>query len=206
MRFNNRSYFFKFRRGSALLVLSALLSFATSSYGQSVPSKPNSLRPILETGAVKGNPFKIKLTKTAGFDIWPGSNETSAMLTDGSFENGDPERQPTLLIISSDSQNDEGLPDDIELFAAVMLHAADDLFKKARIEDTDILKIAGMSAAQTSGKAKGFRSGEKVRFIQWMLFSPDGRFVRLIGYAPKADFDEALPRFHLVRDSMEISG
>ena len=151
-----------------------------------------------------GNPHKIRLTETAGFDVLPDTGPTSAMLTDGSFENGDPERQPTMLILSSDSEAEGGVPDDVELFAAVMMYLTEDLFKKIKVQDTRTLTIAGFSSAEVLAKAKGIETGEKIKIVHWMIFSEDGRFIRIFGYAPRDDFDKELPRFEQVRDGLVI--
>ena len=160
---------------------------------------------ILGDATDRGNPQSFKLGSTAGFQLLPESDATSAMLTDGSFENGDPERQPTLLIVSSDAKSEGGIPDDVELFAAIMLYTSDDLFKKIKIRDTSLMTIADLPAAEVLAKARGANTGEKIKIVQWMTFSEGGRFIRLIGYAPKDEFDAALPRFEEVRDGLMLT-
>lgn len=181
------------------LVLAGVFAFAAPASGQTDP-----VSPLIQS--VSGNPHTLTLGETAGFEILPDSTPTSTMLTDGSFEDGDTERQATLFIVSSDSESDGALPDDIELFAAVMMYMTEDFFKKIKIKDTRTLTLAGLPAAETLAKAKGVKTGEKLKLVQWMVFSTEGRFIRIIGYAPKDKFDEALPRFEQVRDGLVFGG
>ena len=196
----------------AAIMLAGLIGHAPIAFGQSEvagQSGSPALSAVSETAparAAPGKPHVINLNDTADVKILPDSDDTSVMLTDGSFENGEPERQATMLIVSSDSESDAGIPEDVELFAAVMFYMTDDLFDKIKIKDSATLKIAGLQAAETTGKAKGIQTGEKIKLVQWMMFSTEGRFIRLIGYAPKDEFDAALPRFEKVRDGLEIGG
>ena len=192
---------YAFLAGLALLVVTAAAQTETAEPASDASEK-STIAQIL--AAEPGNPHTIALKEMAGFEVLPDTGPTSAMLTDGSFENGDPERQPTMLILSSDSEAEGAVPDDVELFAAVMMYLTEDLFKKIKVKDTRPMTIAGLSSAEVFAKAKGFETGEKIKIVQWMLFSTDGRFIRIIGYAPRDQFDAALPRFEQVRDGLVI--
>jgi len=153
-----------------------------------------------------GNPHAITLTEMSGMAKLPSSDAHSIMLTDGSFEGTNRETQPTMVIISSDSEGGSAQDKDmdLELFAAVMMYLNEELFKSIKVKDTSLMTIADLPSAEVLSKAKGRMTGEKLMVVQWMLFSEDGKFVKILGYAPRKQFDEALPRFKAIRDGMIV--
>ena len=153
-----------------------------------------------------GNPHIITLNELSGMAKLPESDQHAVMLTDGSFEGDATEKQPTMVIISSDAAGDSAQDRDIdlELFAAVMMYTNTELFKSIKAKDTRLLTIADFPSAEVIAKAKGVKSGEKLMVVQWMMFGENGKFIKMMGFAPRKQFDAALPRFEAIRDGLVV--
>jgi len=204
-----------FAAGAWVLILPLFLPI----YGHAQESTPETTPPmILASDPVfeplpteaptksPGNPHAFTLTELSGMAKLPESDDYAVMLTDGAFEGDAMELQPSMVIISSDAQGASAQDKDIdlELFAAVMMYLNEELFKSIKVKDSKLLTIADLPSAETQAKAKGVKSGEKLKVVQWMLFSEDGKFIKILGFAPKKQFEAALPRFEAVRDGMVV--
>ncbi|NNE56690.1 MAG: hypothetical protein HKN36_01155 [Hellea sp.] len=196
----------RFRLTAALSAILIGANFTCVAQAQSDPAPVTNITAAETPVNAPGNAHNIKLTDLAGLELLPESDSTAMMLTDGAFEAADRESQPTMIIISSDSDvsHDPDQEVDLELVNAVMFYLNDDMFKSLKTKDTSLLTIADFPSAEVLGKGKGIHTKEKLLLVQWMMFSTEGRFIRIIAHAPKDEWETALPRFEQIRDGMIV--
>lgn len=126
----------------------------------------------------------------------------SVVFTRGTKDKSISTEQPFLIIASSFSpaalnQNKHTLAKQLlETFAE---------HKIGKIESTKDLTIDGFPAVEIHARAKHIENPNvEVHIIQWMVYTPDGNYVRLIGGAASDKWADTLPRLKIVRDGLDV--
>ncbi|HET7888829.1 MAG TPA: hypothetical protein VFL62_21605 [Bradyrhizobium sp.] len=92
-------------------------------------------------------------------------------------------------------------PDDRARFAEQAARAIPGMHT-GRITMSEPVRIDGMAGYETRIDATSGRDDTKVTLVQWLRFGSGGS-MRIIGSAPRDQWDKAFPRFRAVRDSIE---
>ena len=95
-------------------------------------------------------------------------------------------------------------PDDRERFAQQALTAFPGV-REARITMSEPLRIDGMPAFETRIDATSGKDSTKVTVVQWLLFNGP-TVMRIVGSAPRDQWETAFPRFRAVRDGIQQRG
>ncbi len=137
----------------------------------------------------------FKLDDLAGFRVarvLPGG----AILTEGPSAEGGGAKQPYLIVSVG-----RGGPSDPALrgtFARDMLRRGP--LNNIRVTSSDKIRIGRASALELRADAQD-PSGQAVTVVQWLRFGTGG-YMRIIGIAPKSDWDKVFNRFRAVRDGV----
>lgn len=137
----------------------------------------------------------FKLNDLAGFrvaHVVPGG----AVLTDGPSDKIESAGQPYIIVSVG-----RGGPSD----PAMRPNFARDLLRNGplsdvRVTSADRIRIDQVPAFEVRANAKD-REGAAVTVVQWLRFGTSG-FMRIIGVAPKNDWDKLFNRFRAVRDGV----
>jgi hypothetical protein len=95
-------------------------------------------------------------------------------------------------------------PDDRDRFAQQALTAFPGV-REARITMSEPLRIDGMPAFETRIDATSGKDSTKVTVVQWLLFNGP-TVMRIVGSAPRDQWETAFPRFRAVRDGIQQRG
>ncbi len=137
----------------------------------------------------------FKLDDLAGFRIarvLPGG----AILTDGPTDEAGSAKQPYLIVSVG-----RGGPSDPALrgtFARDMLRRGP--LNNIRVTSSDNIRIGRAAALELRADAQD-PGGQAVTVVQWLRFGTGG-YMRIIGIAPKDDWDKVFNRFRAVRDGV----
>ncbi len=141
-------------------------------------------------------PFRI--SDLAGFRVSHVLPQATALLTGG--PSGDDFLADPRLIVSAAPGGPEQ-PNDRELFAQRLLATLPGL-REMRITGSEPIRIHGQQGYEIRATFKDPRTGDDMRFVQWLQFG-GGAYLRVVAFA-KADAWQALyPRFRAVRDGIE---
>jgi hypothetical protein len=91
-------------------------------------------------------------------------------------------------------------PNDRDSFARLAFAAPPNL-KDVRILSSEAMRIGGQPGHEMRMTGKDAKSGVEVEAVQWLRFG-SGAYLRIVGFAPKDGWTEALMRFRAVRDGM----
>jgi hypothetical protein len=92
-------------------------------------------------------------------------------------------------------------PDDRARFAEQAARAIPGMHS-GRITMSEPVRIAGMAGYETRIDATSGRDDTPVTLVQWLRFGGQGA-LRIIGSAPRDQWEKAFPRFRAVRDGVE---
>lgn len=138
----------------------------------------------------------FKLGDLAGFRI-AGVLPGGAVLTAGPKDEIGSAKQPYLIVaVGRGGPSDPALRDN---FARDMLHNGP--LTDIAVTSADNIRIGRMPALELRADAKD-QAGQPVKVVQWLRFGSGG-FMRVIGVAPKGDWDKVFNRFRAVRDGIE---
>jgi hypothetical protein len=141
-------------------------------------------------------PFKLR--DLAGFKISGVVPGRAVQLTDGGQETIESVEHPHLLIgIAPGNPPSSG---DRDSFARLAFSSPPNL-KELRILSSEPMRIGGQPGHELRATAKDGKTGGEVEVVQWLRFG-SGAYLRMIGFAPKEGWVEALSRFRTVRDGL----
>jgi hypothetical protein len=92
-------------------------------------------------------------------------------------------------------------PDDRARFADQAARAIPGMHS-GRITMSEPVRLDGMAGYETRIDATSGRDDAKVTLVQWLRFGGQGT-LRIVGSAPRDQWEKAFPRFRAVRDSIE---
>lgn len=138
----------------------------------------------------------FKLTDLAGLRVSTVLNNGAVVLTEGPSDNlAD---QPYAVVSIA-----PGAPNDAEDYARF----ARNLLANAPVRDLavtsgDRMRINGQPGFEIRARASG-PNGLPLTLVQWLRFGTRG-FIRVVGIAPRDDWDRMFNRFRALRDGIEL--
>jgi hypothetical protein len=136
----------------------------------------------------------FKLDELAGFRVMQVM-PAGVILVDGPTD--DLTKQPYMVV-----EVGQGLPDQPDARARF----ARDLLSRAPVRELAMgsgepMRIGGSPGYEIRAQAKGL-DGAPISMVQWIRFGSGG-FLRIVGVAPKDDWDRLFTRFRSVRDGVD---
>ncbi len=138
----------------------------------------------------------FKLSDLAGFRV-SQVLPAGVILTDGPGDDIGNNTQPYLVIAVG-----RGGPRDSNLrttYAQDLLRSGP--LNEVRFTSADNIRIDRSPALELRATAKDL-SGHAVTVVQWLRFGTSGGYLRIVGVAPKDDWDKVFNRFRSVRDGI----
>jgi hypothetical protein len=140
----------------------------------------------------------FRLGDLAGFQVAGVVPGRAVQLSDGGSDTINAGDRPYLLIgIAAGSAPS---PNDRDSFARLAFASPPNL-KDVRILSSEPMRIGGQPGHEMRVTGKDAKSGAEVEIVQWLRFG-SGAYLRILGFAPKDGWVEALARFRAVRDGM----
>lgn len=140
----------------------------------------------------------FKLGDLAGFQVAGVVPGRAVQLSDGGADTVDSGDRPHLLI--GIAPGSAPSPNDRDSFARLAFASPPNL-KDVRILSSEPMRIGGQPGHEMRVTGKDAKSGAEVEIVQWLRFG-SGAYLRILGFAPKDGWTEALTRFRAVRDGM----
>jgi hypothetical protein len=141
----------------------------------------------------------FQLDELAGFRVMRVLPEGAIVLTDGPRDDQAVEQPHLIASVSSGGPDQSG---DRATFAQRLLTATPG-FIDMRLTGSEPMRISGRPGHEVRAEARDAVTGAQVQMIQWLRFGSGG-FLRIVGFATKARWAEAYPRFRAVRDGIEL--
>jgi hypothetical protein len=142
-------------------------------------------------------PFKV--SDLGGFKNVRALGATGALLLADGDETAGFETAPFMVIGLMGAVPTQ--PDDRARFAEQAARAIPGMHT-GRITMSEPVRIEGMAGYETRIDATSGRDDTPVTLVQWLRFGGQGS-LRIIGSAPRDQWDKAFPRFRTVRDGIE---
>jgi hypothetical protein len=144
-------------------------------------------------------PFALR--ELAGFRLAQATSTGAALV---SAENNDaalPQQAVLLItIVPNDPNASVDQPAERDSLARRAIAATPGL-KDIRINRSEPLRIGGQPGQEMLVEAKDGRSDAVLNVVQWLRFGPNG-YMRMLGVAPKQEWEKAFPRFRAIRDGI----
>ncbi|MDP2409583.1 MAG: hypothetical protein Q8M26_04770 [Pseudolabrys sp.] len=160
------------------------------------------IRKLLASVTVRGMPIDeqigmlpFTLGDMAGFRVMQVMPAGGAILTDGPSD--DISKQPYMIV--SVGRGGPANASDRGRFVNDLLMTTP--LREVRLQLSEPMRLSGQPGYETRAQAKG-PAEEPVALVQWVRFGSGG-FLRVIGVAPKEQWDTLFPRFRAVRDGVE---
>jgi len=186
--------------------LTALVSFEIPLAGKSVYSEA-AIRGSFASLATRASipaqeqlalvPFK--LGELAGFQVAGVVPGRAVQLSDSGQDAVETVEHAHLLI--GIAPGGPPSPGDRDSFARLAFASPPNL-KEVRILSSESMRISGQPGHEMRVTGKDAKSGADVEIVQWLRFGSGG-YLRIVGFARKEGWVEALARFRAVRDGME---
>ncbi len=135
------------------------------------------------------------LGNMAGFRVMQVLPAGGAILTDGPSD--DISKQPYMIVTIG--RGGPANASDRGRFVNDLLMTTP--LREVRLELSEPMRLNGQPGYETRAQAKG-PAEDPVALVQWVRFGSGG-FMRIIGVAPKDQWDTLFPRFRAVRDGIE---
>jgi hypothetical protein len=140
-------------------------------------------------------PFRLE--ELAGFRIMRVLPEGAVVLTDGPKDDQAVQQPHLIAAVGSGGPDQAG---DRATFAQRLMTATPG-FIDMRLTGSEPMRIGGWPGHEVRAEARDPVSGADVQMIQWLRFGGGG-FLRIVGFATKARWAEAYPRFRAIRDGI----
>lgn len=138
-------------------------------------------------------PFQLK--DLAGFRV-ASVTPDSVLVSDGTDD--DPSQRSYMVVTIGRAQPSQ--MDDRGRFARDLLSQAP--LRELTLQSAEPMRIAGSPGFEIRGNAEDM-SNSKVAVVQWVRFM-GGAFIRIVGVAPSAQWNEMFGRFRAVRDGVDM--
>jgi hypothetical protein len=140
------------------------------------------------------------MTDLAGFRIVRVQPGGAAMLTDGPSDVIELAQQPLFLI--SVVPGPPPATADRDVYARRLIGDIPGI-REVKIQRSEPLRLIRQQGYETVVDAKDVKGGGDLGAVQWLRFGT-GAVIRLVGIAPKGDWDKTFQRFRALRDSVEL--
>jgi hypothetical protein len=140
----------------------------------------------------------FKLSELSGFRLVRVVPGVAVQLTEGPKDTLEATEQPQMVISVAPGGPQQAR--DREHFARLALSGLP-AFKEVRLISSDSMRIGGMAGHQLRATGKDPLTGTDIEIVQWLRFGT-GAYMRMVGFAPKADWTATFMRFRAVRDGL----
>ncbi len=142
-------------------------------------------------------PYRI--ADMAGFRLIVGSQDGTAILTDGPKDSASPSEQPFFIV--GVKQGEAPKPEERDTFAR-RIFASTPGIKDVRFVSAESLRIGGQQGYQIVADAKDAKSGTDLRVVQWLRFGANAH-IQMFGFARQDVWEATFKRFRSIRDGID---